>query len=310
VGTATTLGPPATPAGTIVFSNAGVGTALTLNWTNGSGQKRLVLVKENGAVDAVPTDNVSYSANTFFGSGDQLGSGNYAVHNGTGDNVTITNLSVGKTYHVAVFEYNQFATGPLYLATNPARASFSGFMLPVRLLSFSGSITSDKAVLTWKTAAEINSKQFIIERSADGSGYTNIGSVPASGNSDLVKTYTFEDRNALPAAYYRLRMVDEDGRTELSKVIKLENRSSGQASWQLYPTRVSTTVNLSVNCDQQERVTIQVLDMNGRLVKKEQRDVVKGVNVFTLQVAGLTQGIYVVHGTVGGEKFSERFVKE
>lgn len=310
IGSATTLGPPATPAGTIVFSNAGVGTALTLNWTNGSGQKRLVLVKEGNAVDALPTDNVSYSANTFFGSGDQLGTGNYAVHNGTGDNVTITNLSAGKTYHVAVFEYNQFVSGPLYLLNNPARASFSGFLLPVRLLSFSGNLTGDKAILTWKTAAEINSKQFIIERSADGSQYATIGSVSASGNSDLVKAYTFEDRNVLPIGYYRLRMVDEDGRSELSKVIKLEHRSSGQASWQLYPTRVSTNVNLSINSNQQERITIQVLDMNGRLVKKEQRDVVKGVNIITIQVAGLTQGIYVVHGTVGGEKFSERFVKE
>lgn len=310
VGATTTLGPPATPAGTIVFSNAGVGTALTLNWTNGSGQKRLVLVKEDNAVDAVPTDNVSYNSNTFFGSGDQLGSGNYAVHNGTGDNVTITNLLPGKTYHVAVFEYNQFATGPLYLATNPARASFSGFMLPVRLLSFSGTLSGDKAVLTWKTATEINSQQFIIERSADGSQYANIGSVRASGSSDLVKVYTFEDRNALRTGYYRLRMVDEDGRSELSKVIKLENRSSGQASWRLYPTKVSTNVNLSVNSNQSERITIQVLDMNGRLVKQEQRDVVKGANVITLQMAGLTQGIYVIHGTVGGDKFSERFVKE
>ncbi|AXY77951.1 T9SS C-terminal target domain-containing protein [Paraflavitalea soli] len=310
VNSATTLGPPTAPASTITFSNAGVGTALTLSWSNGSGQKRLVLVKEGTAVDALPADNVSYSANTFFGSGDQLGNGNYAVHSGTGDNVTITNLLPGKSYHVAVFEYNQFATGPLYLVNNPARASFNGFMLPVKLLSFSGTITSDKAVLTWETSAEINSKQFNIERSADGSQYTTIGSVAASGNSDLVKTYTFEDRNALAVGYYRLRMVDADGRSELSKVIKLENRSSGQVSLHVYPTRVSTSVNVSVNSSQQERISIQVLDMNGRLVKREQRDVVKGVNVITLQVAGLTKGIYIVHGAVGGEPFSERFVKE
>jgi hypothetical protein len=310
INNATTLGPPATPAGTITFSNPGVGTALTLNWANGSGQKRLVLVKEGNAVDAVPADNVLYNSNTFFGSGDQLGTGNYAVHNGTGDHVTITNLTPGKSYHVAVFEYNQFATGPLYLLTNPARAAFNGFMLPVRLLSFSGSLNSGHAVLTWKTSAEVKSKEFIIERSSNGSQFTAKGTVPASGNSDLVKAYSFEDRNSLPVAWYRLRMVDEDGRAELSKVIKLEDHATGGASWQLYPTRVSNTVNLSVNSNQQDRITIQVLDMNGRVVKTEQREVVKGVNLFTLQVAGLTQGIYIVHGTVGEHKFSERFVKE
>lgn len=310
VGSATTLGPPAAPAGTILFSNPGVSTALTLNWSNGSGQKRLVLVKEDNAVDAVPTDNTVYSANTFFGSGDQLGNGNYAVHNGSGDNVTITNLRPGKAYHVAVYEYNQFATGPLYLLTNPARATFDGFTLPVRLLSFSGSTSGDKIVLTWKTSAEINSKKFVIERSANGTQFTDIGTVAASGNSDLVKTYTFEDRNSLPVGYYRLRMVDADERSELSKIIKLELGSSGQPFLQLYPTRVTSTVNLSVHSTQPERISLQVFDVNGRLVKKEQRDIVKGVNLISIPVTGLTQGVYVVHGFVGGEKVSGRFVKE
>lgn len=309
VGSVTTLGPPATPAGTIVFSNPGVGTALTLNWTNGSGQRRLVLVKENEAVDAIPANNTTYVANTFFGSGDQLGNGNYAVHSGTGDNVTITNLTPGKVYHVAVFEYNQFATGPLYLQGNPARASWAGFSLPIRLLSFSGVVNGSNALLTWKTSSEVKSKEFVVERSANGSQFTAIGKVPASGNSDLVKTYTFEDRNSLPVGFYRLRMVDEDGSAELSKVIKLDKGSSGQAL-QVYPTRVVSTVNVSVHSNQPERIFLQVYDVNGRLVKNEQRDVVKGVNLFTLDVTGLTKGLYVVHGTIGGKKVSERFVKE
>lgn len=309
-GSVTTLGPPSAPAGSIVFSNTGVSTALTLNWNNGSGQKRLVLVKEGNAVDAAPTDNTVYNANTFYGSGDELGAGNYAVHNGSGDNVTITNLAPGKTYHFAVYEYNQFVSGPLYLVSNPARASFAGFMLPVRLMSFSGVSSGNTAVLTWKTSAEVSSKEFVVERSANGNQFTAIGTVAASGNSDLVKTYTFEDRNSLAVGYYRLRMVDIDGKSELSKVIKLENRSLGKTSWTLYPTRTGSTVNLTVNSTQAERISIQVLDMNGRLVKKEQRDVVKGVNLVALDVTGLTQGIYVVHGIVGGEKMSERFVKE
>ncbi|WP_315824060.1 T9SS type A sorting domain-containing protein [Paraflavitalea speifideaquila] len=107
-----------------------------------------------------------------------------------------------------------------------------------------------------------------------------------------------------------MRQLGEDGKAELSKVIKLEDHSTGEPSWHLYPTRVSTTVNLSVKSNQQGPITIQVLDMNGRVVKTEQREVVKGVNLFTLLVASLTQGIYIVHGTVGGNKFSERFVKE
>ena len=73
-------------AGTITCNSA------QLTWTSGNGAWRLVLVKEASAVDAVPADGSSYSANANFGSGGQLGTGNFAVFN------NITNSEIGRAH--------------------------------------------------------------------------------------------------------------------------------------------------------------------------------------------------------------------
>ena len=108
-------------------SNAVAGTVTCntaqITWTNGDGGWRIVVVKEASAVNANPVDGNSYSAFASFGSGAQLGTGNYVCFNNITNSVILTNLKVNTTYHVAVFEHD--GTGPDYLTSNPAVTSFT-----------------------------------------------------------------------------------------------------------------------------------------------------------------------------------------
>jgi len=79
---------------------------LTVSWTNGDGSDRIVLMKSGGPVDANPVDGASYLANSSFGAGSQLGAGNYVVYSGSGSSVSVSGLDGTATYHVAVYEYN------------------------------------------------------------------------------------------------------------------------------------------------------------------------------------------------------------
>lgn len=78
----------------------------TLNWTRGTGQNVLVVMRANGAVDTNPTAGSAYTANAAFGSGAQIGTGNFVVYNGPAATTNVTGLSVSTTYHVAIYEYN------------------------------------------------------------------------------------------------------------------------------------------------------------------------------------------------------------
>jgi uncharacterized repeat protein (TIGR03803 family) len=79
-----------------------------INWTNGNGEKRAVFLKEGTGTITDPDDNATYTASSDWNTkGSQLGtSGYYCIYNGSGNIVTITNLSPGATYTVQVFEYN------------------------------------------------------------------------------------------------------------------------------------------------------------------------------------------------------------
>jgi len=112
---------PSTQVSNVTFANTG-NNSMDINWTQGDGDKTIVLVKEGSAVDAVPLTGVDYTvATSVFSDGIvEIGSGNIVVY--TGDNttgtVTVTGLDAGTTYHVAAFEYN--AAGFCYNNTSSA----------------------------------------------------------------------------------------------------------------------------------------------------------------------------------------------
>ncbi len=119
-----TLGGEPTSNGAITFGSV-TSSTIQVNLAGGNGTKRLLLVKNVNPVSALPTDAVTYTANSVFGLGDQLGSGNWVVYNnnGTGNVVTVTGLTPNTTYHFKAVEYNGAPGGENYLVTATSDAS-------------------------------------------------------------------------------------------------------------------------------------------------------------------------------------------
>ena len=116
---------PTTQANMITFSDIW-SEGMKVGYTNGSGNSRLLVAKAGSAVDATPVDLSTYTANANFGSGSQLGTGNYVVGMGSGP-ISVTGLTVGTTYHFQVFEFNGSNGGQNYnvntASGNPSSAS-------------------------------------------------------------------------------------------------------------------------------------------------------------------------------------------
>ncbi len=305
-GSVTTLGPPSDPA-TSVFFTAPSATSVRINWINGTGQKRLVLVRDGGPVNALPVNNSTYTANTFFGSGQELGNGNFVVFNGVADNVTINNLMAGHSYQVAVFEYNQFVSGPVYLTSSPAVGTFAGAALPVRLTRFSGKIEGGAALLEWTTLEEANSGSFIVERSADGQSFTALGSIQAAGNSTGARTYAFRDPNAPARSFYRLRIVDRDAHISYSTVLHLAGALGGFA---IYPSVTPGLLQLSLQQARQQPATLQLLNLQGQVIRQRAILLQSGSTVLTEDVSALPAGSYIIRLLTGSESHSQRFIRQ
>lgn len=113
---------PTVNASNLNFSNVS-GTSVTVNWANGNGGNRLLVVKADSSINAFPLDGTDYTANAAFGSGNSLGINNYVLYNGTGNSATVTGLTANKKYYFRVIEYNKNTTtgnNALYLlGSNP-----------------------------------------------------------------------------------------------------------------------------------------------------------------------------------------------
>jgi len=96
--------PPATQA-TQFTSSVLEDNTITAGWTRGNGNAVIVIARAGSAVNTFPSNNTTYIANASFGSGTQIGTGNFVVYNGTGTSVNLTALLPGTTYHFAVYEY-------------------------------------------------------------------------------------------------------------------------------------------------------------------------------------------------------------
>jgi autotransporter-associated beta strand protein len=145
---------PTVQASGVSFSSV-QGGAMTVSWTRGNGGTCIVLAKAGSAVDANPVDSVTYTDNSNFGSGTQIGTGNYVIYKGTGNTVNLTALTPGITYNVAVFEYNGFGVpgSQNYLTTSPAtgsQATTSSSTHPVVYYS-SASASDPTSLSSWWT---------------------------------------------------------------------------------------------------------------------------------------------------------------
>lgn len=142
--------------------------------------------------------------------------------------------------------------------TSASFTSFSDFVLanttgglnvlPLKLIRFAGIASQNYNQLNWETENQINSDYFVVEKSTDGVSFLPIGNVVAKQTVNA--TYEFKDHNLFTsgnstATFYRLKMVDKDGRFEYSNVLKLENAASKKLS--IYPNPVTNKLTIATN---------------------------------------------------------------
>ncbi|MFK8162041.1 MAG: T9SS type A sorting domain-containing protein [Lewinella sp.] len=175
-----------------------------------------------------------------------------------------------------------------------AFANFS--LLPVELLEFSAQAAGKRKVNNfWQTANEAGSSHFEVERSANGNEFQYLGRVAAAGNSQVNRSYGFQDAAALPGtSYYRLRMVDLDGSFTYSEVAAVHLDES--TSLALYPNPARTTVKLDLP-EAHVYTHYSLYAADGRLLHKGVP--VAGTN--TLAVGALPRGVYHLTLEGGGQ---------
>lgn len=160
-----------------------------------------------------------------------------------------------------------------------------GEALPLRLLEFAATKQGKNALLQWKTDQEVNTSHFVIQRSADGRQFEDIGTVVAL-NSPGTHLYKFTDVDVQQNInFYRLKMVDINGAFTYSdiKQVKFET----EFVMQVYPNPVQQFVRIK---GIEANGTIQIISVEGKLMQQ----VTTTASNMQIDLSKLPRGIYVV----------------
>jgi hypothetical protein len=217
------------------------------------------------------------------------------------------------------------ATGPINIANNGRQYSlwFKSFSftnpvitaLPVYLLSFDAALKNNNTAtgLNWVTSSEKNASHFIVQRSTDGDNFTDQGTIfTEEGNSTLERSYSYTDNISSVNSsliYYRLKMVDLDGKYNYSEVIVVRlGKQAQQMDLLTYPNPAISQVRVTIPTEwQNTTVVYSMYSLNGNLVKEKMSSNAGQTESFT--IADLPVGLYIIKATSGSNTAVKQFIK-
>ena len=223
------------------------------------------------------TQTIPKGSTTTFSSsisGGTWTSDNTSIATVNGTSGVVTAVNTGTT--IIKYTVNGTTCSRSFTVTNP---------LPVTWLSFTGKPAGKQVVLDWSTATEINSLDFRVMHSTDGSGWKEIGSVTAAGNSTSTHNYRFIHTSPADGQNtYQLLQRDIDGRSEYSRVVKVMI-GKGESGLFVYPNPVE---DHQIRVQLKTGATIILYNTIGAEVYRQ--PVPMGTNTLTLP--NLPAGVY------------------
>jgi hypothetical protein len=190
--------------------------------------------------------------------------------------------------------------------------------LPVELTRFTATKNQNNDVVTaWVTASENNTARFEIELARGNEEYrqnnfSKIGEVNSYGNSTTEQRYQFtdEENNKSGIRYYRLKIVDLDGRFAYSPIRPVV--FDDEIKWQVYPNPSSGLFNLVYQVTEGEFVFVKIHDANGKLVHQLRLAANAFVQKIPIDLSSpqFASGMYLLEVTAGEKKQVFRLLKK
>jgi hypothetical protein len=185
--------------------------------------------------------------------------------------------------------------------------------LPVTFNYLRGIKQSGNHLLSWKVTCNSTPKvTLVLERSSDSRNFNDVYSISADA-ARCQQEFTHTDANPLNGInYYRLRIIDADGKITYSNIISLLNTVKGFEVMNIAPNPVTTgSFKLNVTSAAAGKMNVVITDMQGRTVSKQTVTLIAGYNSLDMNVVNLAAGTYNIYGSTNQDKSKViRFVKQ
>ena len=187
-------------------------------------------------------------------------------------------------------------------------------VLPVTILSFTANyVAANNVKVSWSTTDEVNASYFVVERSSNGSDFIDVSQVNAIESTNPIHNYNVNDQlynvNS-NVVYYRLRIVDNDGKYSYSKIISVK-LDQPENSISVYPNPVDNYAIVNLFSDKPGNGVLRLIDEAGRQMLTKSFTVIGGNNNLTVdQLGHLPKGIYVIQVMLNNNLYNQKIVKK
>lgn len=257
----------------------------------------------------------------------QLGISKYAHANDAMENGTLADNSGGQWLFITADQARKVPYDNGYYAEFKVK-DFSEFWLnngglnnnqplPAELSSFTAIRNGRNTDLAWKTESEVNVSRYEVQVARGNNDYQQqrfiaIGEITGAGNSSGALYYSFvdEEPNKTGVHYYRLRIIDIDGRFTYSAVRPVV--FDDEVKWQVYPNPSTGTFNIICQAPDGETVRMTLRDLSGRTVMQTQYRGSGFVQTFPVELADsrFAPGLYLLEVANGERKEVFRLLKQ
>ncbi len=271
-------------------------------------------VNQNQTITCTITNAVigTFYALSDSTSGQSYGQGKWAITNGNLELVTNAFTAPG-TYKIKVSSTSLSGLTVCKAVSPSTTVVVNPLALPLSLIDFKGRKQSAGNLLEWVTEKEFNVNRFEIERSSNGQVYNKLDKVVASGNNQARVSYNFTDVSPLSNInYYRLKMIDNDGKFTYSKVIAISgNQTDNMAIDKIRPNPFTDFINIEFTLQLSQPITIQLIDITGKIVATRGFTGKAGANLINYNaLTGLAAGIYCLRITSADTVVQQKLMKK
>ncbi len=203
--------------------------------------------------------------------------------------------------------------GDVFTDDGTAIIGDAGGPVPVKLTSFKATLVNKNGLVKWTTESELNSDYFIVERSDDGVHFEARAKVTGNGTTSFSHAYEYTDvlNTNSPIVYYRLRIVDTDGKFGYSKIIAIKlNGSISVNNFNVYPNPFISDIKVSVTAPSDEMASFRVISFDGKEMLVRKVSLQAGDNIVVLTNFGtIAKGNYILEVTTSTDKFIKKIIK-
>jgi len=210
------------------------------------------------------------------------------------------NGMINSLYMVKAVRLEHSTTGTFYNLSPAAIVDrFSmATPLPVNLLQFNGLTHSNQSnELWWEVSDESQLAGYQIQVSEDQNEFTDLMYIKYTPTNATRQTYHYNDEHPKSESYYRLKMIDLDGKFTYSDIVYLHH-TLPEKEITIFPNPCAESFTLSYPSNITSTLQIQIFGINGQILKNEQKEIQIGDNLcqFT-DMNSWPSGMYYVRVT-------------